>query len=107
MYSKVIQVYIYMYLFFFIFFSYLGCYIILNRVPCAVQQVLVLIYFKYSSVCMSIPNALILPPPTLFPVTISLCSKPSRALLNFKSQCVPCSGKEEEHGRELVHPQTQ
>ena len=40
-YSKVIQLYIYMYLFFLKFFSHLGCYIILSRVPCAIQQVLV------------------------------------------------------------------
>ena len=39
--SKVIWLYIYMYLFFFRFFSHLGCYIILTRVPCAIQQVLV------------------------------------------------------------------
>ena len=41
MYSKVIQIYIYVYLFFFKFFSHLGCYIILSRIPCVVQEVLV------------------------------------------------------------------
>ena len=40
-YSKVTQLYIYMYLFFFKFFSHLCCYIILSRVPYAIQQVLV------------------------------------------------------------------
>ena len=40
-YSKVIQLYIYMYLLFFKFFSHLGCYIILSRVPCAIQEVLI------------------------------------------------------------------
>ena len=33
--------YIYIYLFFSKFFSHLGCYRILNRVPCAIQSVLV------------------------------------------------------------------
>ena len=40
-YKKVIQLYIYIYLFFFKFFSHLGYDRILNRVLCAVQQILV------------------------------------------------------------------
>ena len=46
-YSKVIQLYIHIYLFFFRFFSHIGYYRVLNRVPCAIQQVLVdyLFYF--------------------------------------------------------------
>ena len=51
-YSKVIQLYICMYLFLCRFHSHLGYYRILSRVPCATQQV----YFKHSSVYMSIPN---------------------------------------------------
>ena len=35
--SKVTKLYIYMYLFFFKFFSHLGCHIIRNRVPYAIQ----------------------------------------------------------------------
>ena len=56
MYSKVIQLSIYMYLFCFKFFSYTGYYRILSRVPCAIHYALLVIYFKYSSVYMSIPN---------------------------------------------------
>ena len=63
MYSKVIQLYIYMYLFFFKFFSQLGCYRIVSRVPCAVQYSLLVIHFKYSSVYLSTPNSLTVPPP--------------------------------------------
>ena len=44
--------------FFFKFFSHLGYYKALSRVPCAVQfKYLLVIYFKYSSVYMSIPNS--------------------------------------------------
>ena len=39
--QKLIQLYKCMCLFFFKFFSHLGCYIILSRVSCAIQQVLV------------------------------------------------------------------
>ena len=39
-----------MYLFFFKFFSPLGCYRVLSRAPSAI---LLVIYFKYSGVCMS------------------------------------------------------
>ena len=42
-YSKVIQLYIYMYLFFFKFFSHLGGYIILSRVPCAMDLEIVIL----------------------------------------------------------------
>ena len=41
-----------------VFFSHLGCYMILSRIPCAVQQVHVVIHLKYSSAFMSIPNSL-------------------------------------------------
>ena len=47
-YSKVIQLYIYIYLFFFKFFSHLGYYRILSRVPCAMQQVLVITFILFS-----------------------------------------------------------
>ena len=40
--------------------SGLGCYLIMNRVPCAILQK---VNFKYSSVYMSIPNSLTIPPP--------------------------------------------
>ena len=36
-YSKMIQLCVYIYLFFFKFFSHLGCYIILSRVPYAIE----------------------------------------------------------------------
>ena len=45
MYGKVLQLHTYIYLLFFQFFSYLG-YIILSRVPCVLQWVLI-ITFKY------------------------------------------------------------
>lgn len=47
-----------MYVSFFRFFSSIGYYKTLNLVPCAIQQILVC--FKYSSVCMSIPNSIVL-----------------------------------------------
>ena len=45
MYGKVLELHTYIYLLFFQFFSYLG-YIILSRVPCVLQWVLI-ITFKY------------------------------------------------------------
>ena len=69
-----------MYLFFFKFFSHSGCYVILSRVPCAIQYVFVgypfyFIFFLYSSVYMSVPNSLTIPPPDSSPlVTISSLS---------------------------------
>ena len=48
-YSKAIQLCVYIYPFFFRFFPHIGYYKILSRVPCAIQQVMV-IYFIYSSV---------------------------------------------------------
>ena len=65
MYSKVIQVYTYMYLFFFRFLSINGCCKILDHVPCAIQQILV-VYFIYSSVYMLIPASEFIP--SLFPL---------------------------------------
>ena len=62
MYSKVIQLYIYMYLLFFKFYSHLGCCIILSRVTRALPRTLLLMHFRYSSVYMSIPNSLAIPP---------------------------------------------
>ena len=53
MYSKLIQ--LYMYLLFFRFFSHIGSYRVLNKIPCAIQLVLV-DYFIYSSVHMLILN---------------------------------------------------
>ena len=43
--GKVIQLCIYIYPFFFRFFSHISYYRILNRVPCAVQEVLVYYLF--------------------------------------------------------------
>ena len=60
MYNEVNQLYIYMYLFFFKLFYYLGYYRILSSVPCAIYtRSLLVIYFKYSSVYMSIPTGFI------------------------------------------------
>ena len=59
--------------------SDLGCHITLSRVPCAMQQDLVgYPYFKYGSVCMSIPNFLTVPSPHSSPLTAG-------------STCVSCS----------------
>ena len=70
--SKVIQLYVYMYLylFFFKFSSHLGCYIILNRVPCSNSRFLLDIYFKYGSVDLSIPNSRTIPLPRPSPLVI-------------------------------------
>ena len=38
--------------------SHPGCHITLSRVPCVHSMSLLVIHFKYSSVCMSIPNSL-------------------------------------------------
>ena len=38
--------------------SYPGCHITLNRVPCVYSMSLLVIHFKYSSVCISFPNSL-------------------------------------------------
>ena len=43
--------------------SHPSCCITLSRVLCAIQQVLLVIHFKYSSVYMSIPNFLTIPSP--------------------------------------------
>ena len=51
-YSEMIQ--LYMYLFFFKFFSHLGYYRILSRVPVLYSRSLLIIYFKYSRVYMSV-----------------------------------------------------
>ena len=47
---------------FFKFYSHLSCYIILSRVLCALQRTLLVMRFTYSSVYMSIPNSLAIPP---------------------------------------------
>ena len=61
-YSKVIQLYTDMYLFFFKVFSHLGYYRVLSRVPCAIYSTsFLVIYFKCSSVYMSIPNSQSIP----------------------------------------------
>ena len=72
-YSNVNQLYIYIYPLFFRFFSHIGHYRVLGRVPCAIQQVLI-IYFIYSSVCMSIPISQFIPSPLSPLVTIGLFS---------------------------------
>ena len=57
MYSKVIQLYIYTYIaytyqyIYFRFFYIIGYYKILNIVSCAIQEVLLFIYFIDSSIC--------------------------------------------------------
>ena len=55
-YNRVIQLCIYMYP----FSIFPLCHIILNRIPSAINSLLV-IHFKCSSVCMSVPNALTIP----------------------------------------------
>ena len=53
----------YMYLFFFKLFSHLGYYRVSSRVPCAIySRFFLVIYFKYSSVYISIPNSQSTPP---------------------------------------------
>ena len=55
LYSKVNQLYVYIYIPpLFRLPSHLGHHRALNRVPCAIQQVLIIIYFIHSSVQMSI-----------------------------------------------------
>ena len=43
--------------------SHPGCHITLSRVRCVYSMSLLVIHFKYSSVCMSIPNSLNSPSP--------------------------------------------
>ena len=43
--------------------SHPGCHIALSRVPCVHSMSLLVTHFKYSSVCMSIPNSLTTPSP--------------------------------------------
>ena len=52
-----VQLDIYICLGFFKFFSHLGYYRILSTFLCAILRSLLVIYFKYCSVCMSIPNS--------------------------------------------------
>ena len=67
-YSKVIQLYTYIYLFFFRFFSPISYYRILSRVPCAIQQVLVVYRFHVQQCVYVNPKLLIYPcPPQFFP----------------------------------------
>ena len=76
MHSRATQPYIHMYPFSPKPRSHPACHITLSRVPCLIQQILVGIHFKYSSVYKSISNSLTVPSPRLFPlVTISLFSK--------------------------------
>ena len=84
MYSKVIQ--LYMYLFFFKFFSQLGCTRILSRVPWAINRSLLVIYFKHSSVYMSIPNSLTIPP--LHPFLLVTISSISVSLFFFVNKFI-------------------
>ena len=48
--SKLIQVYTYTYLFFFRFFSSMGRYRVLRRIPCAVPEALVYLFYIQSCV---------------------------------------------------------
>ena len=50
---RVCFIYIYKYIY---IFSHIGHYRVLSRIPCAIQQVLLVIYFLYSGVYMSIPE---------------------------------------------------
>ena len=69
-----ICVYIYRYIFFFRLLSIIGYYKILNIVPCAIQQALV-VYLFYIQQCVSAnPKLLIYPSPPFPLVTISLFS---------------------------------
>ena len=74
-YSKVIQLYIYMYLFFFKYFSQFFFHFNTEYwavFPVLYSRSLLVIYFKYSSVYMSISNSQSIPPPHPSPlVTIS------------------------------------
>ena len=63
MYSKVIQFYTYIFLFFFRFFSHTGHYRVLSRVTCAYSRSLLVIYFVYSGMYMSVPISQFIPPP--------------------------------------------
>ena len=76
-YDKMIHLYIYLYLFIFKFFSHLGYDTIFSSIPCAIySRSLLIIYFKYSSVCMLTPNSQSIPPlPYSFLVTLSSLSK--------------------------------
>ena len=57
------RLYIYIYLLFFRFFSHMGHYRALGRVSGVIQQVLIIICFIYSSMCMSFPQFQFTPPP--------------------------------------------
>ena len=54
--------------------SHPGCCIALNRAPYVIQQALLVIHFKYSSVSMSSPNSLTIPSPLSFPLPPSLAT---------------------------------
>ena len=56
MYSKVIQLYIYMYLLFVNFFSHLGYHRTLRVFPVLYNRSFLVIYFKYRSMHLSIPE---------------------------------------------------
>ena len=79
------QLYIYTYpLFFNIFFSHIGHFRVLRRVTCAIQLVLIIIYFLYSSVYMSVPVFQFMPLPFYLLMTISLFSACVTLLLFYK-----------------------
>ena len=65
MYSKVTQLYIHTELFFFRFFSLVVYDRVLNRIPCAMQQVFIDYLFLYIVVCMLIPNSQFIPSPCI------------------------------------------
>ena len=66
----------YIYLLFFRFYSHIGHYTLLNRVPVLYSSFLLVIYFVYSHVYMSVPSPNLSPSPALSPlITINLFSK--------------------------------
>ena len=76
-------IHIYMYPFSSRLPSHPGCHIKLSRVLCS--RSLLVIYFKYSSVCMSIPNSLTMPLPPSFPSTHN-----HKFISSFSKSVIPC-----------------
>ena len=71
LYNRVNLLYIHIYPLFFRFYSHIGHYRVLSRVPCAVQQVLV-VYLFYVCQWISINAKFLIYPPLPFPFRYSL-----------------------------------
>ena len=83
-YSKVNHLYIYIYPLFFRFYSHIGLYRVLSRVPCAIQQVLVVCLF-YIQECVYVnPHLPTYPSPPYPLVTTSLFSTSVTLFLSCK-----------------------